>query len=72
MSEKQPLVEYSFTPDLVRAMRVAFLRACEAPQVREVGGATRGSVAEHILELASARETSAEELCARALRRFEH
>jgi hypothetical protein len=33
MSKKQPVIEYRFPPELVAAMRVAFLKACEAPQV---------------------------------------
>jgi hypothetical protein len=29
--------EYSFRPELIAAMRTAFLKACEAPQVRDAG-----------------------------------
>jgi hypothetical protein len=37
MSKKQPVIEYRFSPELVVAMRVAFLKACEAPQVTDQG-----------------------------------
>jgi hypothetical protein len=51
-------------------MRAAFLKACEAPQVRDVGPDAMGIVAEKILDLAQAGETNPERLYTGALRRF--
>jgi hypothetical protein len=69
MPNKQPLTEYRFRLELIAAMRIAFLKACEAPQVRDAGHMT-GIVAEKILELAEAGETNADRLCTSALRRL--
>jgi hypothetical protein len=44
MSKKQRLVEYSFRPALIVAMREAFQKACEAPQVADgAPGVTEGA-----------------------------
>ena len=51
MPKKQFLTEYSFRPELIAAMRAAFLKACEAPQVRDAGHGMTELVAEKILEL---------------------
>jgi hypothetical protein len=48
--------EYSFRPELIAAMRTAFLKACEAPQVRDAGRGAMEIAAEKILELAQARD----------------
>ena len=69
MPNKKPLTEYRFRLELIAAMRAAFLKAREAPQVREAGHGMTGIVAEKILELAEAGETNADRLCAGALRR---
>jgi hypothetical protein len=61
--------EYSFRPELIAAMRAAFLKACEAPQVRDVGPDAMEIVAEKILDLAQAGETNPERLYTGALRR---
>jgi len=63
------VTEYSFQPELVAAMRAAFVRACEAPQVKDAGEGATEIVAEKILELAEAGETDPERLYAGALRR---
>jgi hypothetical protein len=69
MMPKKPVPsEYSFRPELIAAMRAAFLKACEAPQVRDAGHGATGIVAEKILELAQAGETNPERLCTGALR----
>jgi hypothetical protein len=70
MPKKQFLTEYSFRPELIAAMRAAFLKACEAPQVRDAGYDMTRIVAEIILELAEAGETNADRLCNGALRRL--
>jgi hypothetical protein len=72
MPKKQFLTEYSFRPELIAAMRAAFLKACEAPQVRDAGHGMTELVAERILELADAGETVPDRLCAGALRRLSH
>ena len=72
MSKMQPLVEYSFRPALVLAMRKAFQKACKAPQVAQAGADTTEGIAQTILELAHAGETSPERLCASALRKLRH
>jgi hypothetical protein len=66
MPNKQPLTEYRFRLELIAAMRIAFLKACEAPQA----GHMTGIVAEKILELAEAGETNADRFCTGALRRL--
>jgi type III secretion system FlhB-like substrate exporter len=68
MPNKQTLTEYRFRPELIAAMRAAFLKACEAPQV--TGHGTTEIVAEKILELAKAGETNSDRLCTGALRRL--
>ena len=70
MPNKQRLTEHRFRLELIAAMRAAFLKACEAPQVREAGHGMTGIVAEKILELAEAGETNADRLCTGALRRL--
>ena len=70
--KKQFLTEYSFRPELIAAMRAAFLKACQAPQVRERGHGMTELVAERILELADAGETIPERLCMGALHRLSH
>jgi hypothetical protein len=50
-------------------MRTAFLKACEAPQVRDAGHGAMEIAAEKILELAQAGETNPERLYTGALRR---
>jgi hypothetical protein len=72
LSKMQPLVEYSFRPALVLAMRKAFQKACKAPQVAQAGADTTEGIAQTILELAHAGETSPERLCAGALRKLRH
>jgi len=73
MSKKQqPLVEYSFSPALIVAMREAFQKACEAPQVSDAGPDVTEGVARRILELARAGETSPDRLCTGALRKLSH
>jgi hypothetical protein len=69
MPKKPAPSEYSFRPELVAAMRAAFLKACEAPQVRDAGHNAVEIAAEKILELAQAGETSPERLYTGALRR---
>jgi hypothetical protein len=70
MPNKQSLTEYRFRLELIAAMRAAFLKACEAPQVRNAGDGMTGIVAEKILELAEAGETNPDRLCTGALRRL--
>jgi hypothetical protein len=72
MPKKPAPSEYSFRPELIAAMRAAFLKACEAPQVRDVGHGAMEIVAEKILELAQAGETNLERLYTGALRRVSH
>lgn len=72
MPKKQFLTEYSFRSELIAAMRAAFLKACQAPQVRDGGHGMTGLVAEKILELADAGETIPERLCMGALHRLSH
>ena len=72
MRKKQFLTEYSFRPELIAAMRAAFLKACEAPQGRDAGPGMTELVAERILELADAGETIPERLCRGALHRLSH
>jgi hypothetical protein len=67
MAKKPAPREYSFRPELIAAMRLAFLKACEAPQVADPGAME--VVVEKILELAQAGETNPEHLCTGALRR---
>ncbi len=69
MPKKPAAREYSFGPELIAAMRTAFLRACEAPQVRDAGHGAVEIAAEKILELAQAGETNPERLYTGALRR---
>jgi hypothetical protein len=69
MRKKPAPREYSFRPELITAMRTAFQKACEAPQVRDAGGGAMEIAAEKILELAEAGETNPERLYAGALRR---
>jgi hypothetical protein len=69
MPKKPAPREYSFRPELIAAMRMAFLRACEAPQVRDAGHGAMEIAAEKILELAEAGETNPERLYMGALRR---
>jgi hypothetical protein len=72
MSKKQRLVEYSFRPALIVAMREAFQKACEPPQVADGAPGVTEGVARRILELAKAGETSPDRLCAGALRKLSH
>jgi hypothetical protein len=72
MSKKQRLVDYSFQPALVVAMREAFQKACEAPQVAAGAHDVTEGVARSILELAKAGETSPDRLCTGALRKLSH
>jgi len=72
MSKKQRLVEYSFRPALIVAMREAFQKACEAPQVADGAPGVTEGVARRILELAKAGETSPDRLCSGALRKLSH
>jgi hypothetical protein len=65
MPKKTAPSEYSFRPELIAAMRTAFLKACEAPQVRDAG---HGAM-EIAAELAQAGETNPERLYTGALRR---
>jgi hypothetical protein len=69
MPKKPAPSEYSFRPELIAAMRAAFLKACEAPQVRDAGHGAIEIAAEKILELAQAGETNPERLYTGALRR---
>jgi|GraSoiStandDraft_29_1057270.scaffolds.fasta_scaffold3296361_1 hypothetical protein len=70
MPNKQHPTEHRFRLELIAAMRTAFLKACEAPQVKDAGHGMTGIVAEKILELAEAGETNADRLCTGALRRL--
>jgi hypothetical protein len=72
MSKKQRLVEYSFRPALIVAMREAFQKACEAPQVADGAPGVTEGVARRILELAKAGETSPDRLYTGALRNLSH
>ena len=72
MSQKQRLVEYSFRPTLIVAMREAFQKACEAPQVADGAPGVTEGVARRILELAKAGETSPDRLYIGALRKLSH
>jgi len=72
MSKKQSVIEYRFRPELIAAMRIAFLKACQAPLVTDVGGDVTESVAQKILELANAGETCPERLLAGELRKLTH
>jgi hypothetical protein len=72
MPKKQFLRECRFRPEFIAAMRAAFLKACEAPQVRDAGHGMTEVVAERILELADAGETIPERLCTGALHRLSH
>jgi hypothetical protein len=69
MSKKQRLVEYSFRPAQILAMRDAFQKACKAPQVADGAPNVTEGVARRILELAKAGETSPDRLYAGALRK---
>jgi hypothetical protein len=69
MPKKPVPSEYSFRPELIAAMRAAFLKACDAPQVRDAGHGAMEIAAEKILELAQAGETNPECLYTGALRR---
>jgi hypothetical protein len=53
-------------------MRKAFQKACKTPQVAQAGADTAEGIAQTILELAHAGETSPERLCAGALRKLRH
>jgi hypothetical protein len=70
MPNKQHLTEHRFRLELIAAMRAAFLKACEAPQVGDAGDGMTGIIAEKILELAEAGKTNADRLCIGALRRL--
>jgi hypothetical protein len=70
MPNNQPLTEYRFRLELIAAMRAAFRKACEAPQVKDGGHSMTEIVAEKILELAEAGETNSERFCLGALRRL--
>jgi hypothetical protein len=72
MSKKQLLVEYSFRPAQILAMREAFQRACQAPQVANGAPGVTDGVAWTILELAKAGETSPDRLCTGALCKLSH
>ena len=72
MSKKQPLVEYSFRPAHILAMRDAFQKACKAPQVAGRAPDVTEGVARRILERAKAGETSPDRLCTHALRELSH
>ncbi len=69
MPKKPAPREYCFRPELIAAMRTAFRKACEAPQVRDAGDGAMEIAAEKIFELAQAGETNPERLYAGALRR---
>jgi len=69
MSKKQRLVEYSFRPAQILAMREAFQRACKAPQVANGAPGVTDGVAWTILE---AGETRPDRLCTGALCKLSH
>ena len=69
-TRRYPLLVAKTLPILIAAMRAAFLKACEAPQVRDAGDGMMAIVAEKILQLAEAGETNADRLCTGALRRL--
>jgi hypothetical protein len=66
------ITEWSFPPEVVEAMRLAFRRACDTPQLRYSVDKRTGIVAEKIIELAHAGETDPGRLCAGALRMLTH
>jgi hypothetical protein len=72
MPKKQRLVEYSFRPAQMVAMREAFQKACKAPQLADGASGLTEDVAWTILELAKAGETSPDRLCAGALCKLSH
>jgi hypothetical protein len=72
MSKKERLVEYSFRPAQILAMRDAFQRARKAPQVANGAPNVTEGVARRILELAKAGETSPDRLYTGALRKLSH
>jgi hypothetical protein len=72
MSKKQRLVDYSFRPAQIAAMRDAFQKACKAPHVADGTPDVTEGVARVILELAKAGETSPDRLCTGALRKLSH
>jgi hypothetical protein len=49
MPKKPAPSEYSFRPELIAAMRAVFLKACEAPQVRDADHGVMEIAAEKIL-----------------------
>jgi hypothetical protein len=72
MYKKERLVEYSFRPAQIVAMRDAFQKACKAPQVADGAPDVTEGVARRILELAKAGETNPDRLCTGALRKLSH
>ncbi len=66
------LMEWSFAPEVVEAMRAAYRMACDTPQLRDSADERTAMVAEKIIELAQAGETDPGRLCAGALRILAH
>jgi hypothetical protein len=61
MPNKWRLANYSFEPEVYRMV-------CEAPHLKDMGGATIALVAEKIVEIGRAGETDPNRLYVRALR----
>jgi hypothetical protein len=72
MPNKWRLANYSFEPEVIDAMRAAYRMVCEAPHLRDMGGATIAIVAEKIVEIGRAGETDPNRLYVRALRQVSH
>jgi hypothetical protein len=72
MPNKWRLANYSFEPEVADAMRAAYRMVCEAPHLRDMGGAMIAIVAEKIVEIGRAGETDPKRLYARALRQLSH
>ena len=70
MSKKQQLMEHSFPPALIVAMRETFQKACEVPQGADAGPILTEGLARRNLELARTRDTSPKRLCTGALRKL--
>jgi hypothetical protein len=72
MPNKWRLANYSFEPEVADAMRAAYRMVCEAPHLKDMGGAMIAIVAEKIVEIGRAGETDPNRLFMRALRQVSH
>jgi hypothetical protein len=68
MPNKWRLANNSFEPEVAYAMRAAYRMVCEAPHLKDIGGA----LAEKIVEIGRAGETDPRRLYVRALRQLSH